>query len=92
MPEPAPAMTSAGPGGAGAVVHQPVGDPFVKRHLAEVYSAIQDIRTAVLWYKACSTCAPDYFVQYLPDSPWIHQPFEVYDNLRPDGLKARLAR
>jgi hypothetical protein len=22
----------------------------------------------------------------LPTSPWIHQPFEEYDNLRPDGL------
>jgi hypothetical protein len=22
----------------------------------------------------------------LPTSPWIHQPFEEYDNLRPEGL------
>jgi hypothetical protein len=29
---------------------------------------------------------PDYFVESLPTSPWIHQPFEAYDNLRPEGL------
>jgi hypothetical protein len=22
----------------------------------------------------------------LPSSPWIHQPFEDYDNMRPEGL------
>ena len=59
----------------------------VKRHLTEVYPAIQDIRTAVLWYKACSTCAPDYFVQYLPDSPWIHQPFEPYEQMTLSQLR-----
>ena len=26
------------------------------------------------------------FVEHLPTSPWIHQPFEEYDNLRPDEL------
>ncbi len=46
----------------------------------------------MLWWKACSVFKPDYYVEYLPDNPWIHQPFEVYDNLPPDGLKARLAR
>ncbi|MEY2654309.1 MAG: hypothetical protein RLZZ524_1337, partial [Pseudomonadota bacterium] len=24
-------------------------------------------------------------------SPWIHQPFEEYDGLRPDGLARKLA-
>jgi len=50
-----------------------------------------ELRTAVLWWKACSVFKPDYHVDYLPDNPWIHQPFEVYDNLRPEHLKARLA-
>ena len=59
----------------------------VKRHLVEMYPAIQDIRTAVLWYKACSTCAPDYFVHYLPDSPWIHQPFEPYEQMTVSQLR-----
>jgi hypoxanthine phosphoribosyltransferase len=51
---------------------------------------IADIRTAVVWYKGHSVFRPDYFVDYLPENPWIHQPFEVYDTLRPQELKARL--
>jgi hypoxanthine phosphoribosyltransferase len=42
-------------------------------------SNIQEIRTAVLWYKSCSLVIPDYYVDYLPDNPWIHQPFEHYE-------------
>jgi hypothetical protein len=48
------------------------------------------VRTAVLWYKSVSAVKPDYYVQYLADSPWIHQPFEEYDTLRPQQLAARL--
>jgi len=33
-----------------------------------------------------STYRPDYYVETLPTSPWIHQPFEEYDALRPEGL------
>ncbi|MGL5080732.1 MAG: phosphoribosyltransferase [Microcoleaceae cyanobacterium] len=44
---------------------------------------IQEIKTAVLWYKSCSVFAPDYYVNYLSDSPWIHQPFERYETLSP---------
>ena len=33
---------------------------------------------------------PDYHVDYLPDNPWIHQPFEVYDTMRPADLRARI--
>lgn len=40
---------------------------------------IEEIRSAVLWYKECSAIAPDYYVKYLPDNPWIHQPFEYYE-------------
>lgn len=47
---------------------------------------IQEIRTAVLWYKACSEIQPDYFVDYLTDNPWIHQPFEGYEKLTPEQL------
>ena len=39
-----------------------------------------------IWVKAASTYTPDYFVEHLPTSPWIHQPFEEYDNMRPDRL------
>ncbi len=54
------------------------------------WPVIKVCKTAVLWWKACSTAKPDYYVEYLADNPWIHQPFEVYDTLRPEGLKAHL--
>ena len=41
--------------------------------------------------QGCSVFKPDYFVEYLPDNPWIHQPFEIYDRLRPEELSARLS-
>lgn len=51
---------------------------------------IDDVRTAVLWYKASSIYAPDYYVDYLPDNPWIHQPFEPYEHMTPDQLTQAL--
>lgn len=60
----------------------------VQRHLKENFLGVTEVKTAVLWYKACSTVRPDYFVEYLPTNPWIHQPFEEYDGLRPHQLKA----
>jgi hypothetical protein len=59
-------------------------------HLKQRFTGVTDVRTAVLWYKAVSTFKPDYYVQYLAGSPWIHQPFEEYDSLRPHQLAARL--
>ena len=58
----------------------------VKRHLFGEFPAIREIRTAVLWYKACSNYVPDYYVSYLTESPWIHQPFEKYDLMKPQDL------
>ncbi|OLP18111.1 phosphoribosyltransferase [Leptolyngbya sp. 'hensonii'] len=49
---------------------------------------IDEIRTAVLWYKDCSIIKPDYYVDYLPDNPWIHQPFENYEKMTPAELAA----
>jgi hypoxanthine phosphoribosyltransferase len=63
----------------------------VNDELPKRFPHITEMRTAVVWYKGCSVFKPDYYVDYLPDSPWIHQPFEVYDNLRPAELKTRLA-
>ena len=68
------------------------GEPLVRKELPVRFPHIADIRTAVVWYKACSVFKPDYYVEYLTDSPWIHQPFEIYDNLRPEGVKARLEK
>ncbi len=62
----------------------------VHKALPERWPVVRSCRTAVLWWKACSTFKPDFYVDYLADSPWIHQPFEVYDTLRPEGLRARL--
>jgi hypoxanthine phosphoribosyltransferase len=64
----------------------------VHAELPKRFPHIMALKTAVLWWKACSVFKPDYYVEYLADNPWIHQPFEVYDDLTPDGLKARLAR
>ncbi len=44
---------------------------------------ITEVKTAVLWYKACSEIVPDFYVKYLADSPWIHQPFERYEKMTP---------
>ena len=61
----------------------------VTRTLPQRYPQITALRTAVLWYKACSVFKPDYFVEYLPENPWIHQPFEVYDSMRPKDVPKR---
>jgi uncharacterized protein len=50
--------------------------------LRDLYPEIQDLKTAVLWYKAASVYIPDYYISYLPNNPWIHQPFEKYDNYK----------
>jgi hypoxanthine phosphoribosyltransferase len=50
------------------------------------YSPITELRTAVIWTKGVSSFMPDYSVDYLPTNPWIHQPFEGYDSLRPNQL------
>ena len=54
------------------------------------FPQIASMKTAVLWWKACSVFRPDFHVDYLPDNPWIHQPFEIYDKMRPQDLAARL--
>ncbi len=64
---------------------------IVKRHLAAGHPAVKEIRTAVLWYKACSRVKPDYHAEYLAESPWIHQPFEPYDLTTAGELASRLA-
>lgn len=47
---------------------------------------IDEIRTAVLWYKSCSVIEPDYYIHYLDNDPWIHQPFEKYELLTAEAL------
>ena len=50
------------------------------------HSHVQELRTAVIWYKSCSQFQPDYYVEYLLDNPWIHQPFERYETMKLDEL------
>lgn len=62
----------------------------VTEHLKTRVPAITEVRTAVLWWKKCSQVKPDYYVQFLEDNPWIHQPFEVYDTMRLGQLEERV--
>ena len=47
---------------------------------------ILEIRTATIWYKQTSVITPNYYVDYLPDNPWIHQPFESYEKTNIEDL------
>ena len=58
----------------------------VIKQLKNNYAPITELRSAVIWTKALSIYAPDYSVEFLPTNPWIHQPFEGYDALRPEQL------
>ena len=54
--------------------------------LKQRYPEITEIRVAVLWYKSYSVLKPDWYVEYLPDNPWIHQPFESYDGMGKEAI------
>lgn len=61
----------------------------VMNMLRRNYPAITELRSAVLWTKEKSSFKADYSVESLPTNPWIHQPFESYDQLRPAELLAK---
>jgi uncharacterized protein len=50
--------------------------------IRDLYPEIEDLKTAVIWYKSASNYIPDYYVSYLAHNPWINQPFEKYDNYK----------
>jgi hypoxanthine phosphoribosyltransferase len=50
------------------------------------YPPITELRSAVIWTKGVSSFTPDYSVEDLPTNPWIHQPFEPYDAMRPADI------
>ena len=58
----------------------------VVEQLKNNYQPISELKTAVIWTKGVSTFQPDYSVDFLPTNPWINQPFEPYDNMRPEKL------
>jgi hypothetical protein len=57
--------------------------------LRNSYPAITELRSAVLWVKAASTFTPDFYVEFLPTNPWIHQPFEAYDGVAAESIARR---
>jgi hypoxanthine phosphoribosyltransferase len=61
----------------------------VLHQLKNNYQPITELRSAVIWQKSVSSFTPDYFVEYLETSPWIHQPFEEYDDMRPPQLEQK---
>lgn len=63
----------------------------VLTYLKETYPDIKEIRSAVLWVKGVSVMQPDYYSAFLPTSPWIHQPFEKYDDMDIDTLVKKYA-
>lgn len=64
----------------------------VRDHLRAEFPDIVELRTAVLWWKGHSSFEPDYYISHLPTNPWIHQPFEDYDSIRPHQLEAWLRK
>ena len=58
----------------------------VMAQLKTNYPSIAELRSAVIWTKGVSSFTPDYSAEFLPTNPWIHQPFEGYDALRPEQL------
>jgi len=58
----------------------------VMNQLKTNYKPITELRSAVIWTKGLSAFTPDYSMEFLPTNPWIHQPFESYDALRPQQL------
>ncbi|WP_151447615.1 phosphoribosyltransferase [Lacisediminimonas profundi] len=61
----------------------------VHRQLQSSFPEVTEVKTAVIWCKACSSFTPDYYLRYLDTSPWIHQPFEEYDGMTIEGLKRK---
>ena len=57
-----------------------------KDYKEAIFYLDEPIRTGVLFYKSVSSFKPNYYVDYLEDSPWIHMPYEVYETMKPEEL------
>ncbi|NMM28838.1 MAG: phosphoribosyltransferase [Glaciimonas sp.] len=64
----------------------------VQYHLQQNLSSVTEVKSAVIWCKACSSIRPSFYLDYLETNPWIHQPFEDYDGLQPYQLSAWLKK
>ncbi len=47
---------------------------------------VEEVRTAVLWYKSYSEFMPNYVSESVDGDIWIQQPFERYDHVSADEL------
>lgn len=56
------------------------------------YPEITEITSAVIWVKSVSVVVPDFYMEYLEGSPWIHQPFEIYDTLGLDEIDGKISK
>ena len=50
--------------------------------------APEELHTAVIWLKAASSVRPDIWAVELPQNPWILQPFERWEQRRPEDLRS----
>lgn len=57
------------------------------RHWLVENHRVDAVQTAVLWLKASSGFQPDYWAMELPNNPWVLQPFEHWEQLRPEQLQ-----
>ncbi|MEO6353398.1 MAG: phosphoribosyltransferase [Oxalobacteraceae bacterium] len=64
----------------------------VQHHLQQNLPSVTEVKSAVIWCKACSSIRPNFYLDYLETNPWIHQPFEDYDGLRSHQLSAWLKK
>ncbi len=64
----------------------------VMQHLRTQFPQVTEVKSAVIWRKVGASFMPDFCLFHLAGNPWIHQPFEQYDSLRPHQLKAWLKK
>ncbi len=60
----------------------------VEAWLRSRFDTLQEIRTAVIWYKPSSQFQPDYFLETVDSATWIQQPFEAYDAISIEDLRS----
>ena len=48
---------------------------------------LMNLLEQLFYHKAVSSFVPDYYIDYLEDSPWIHMPFEKYEEITIEELK-----
>lgn len=58
----------------------------IKSLILAKYEGVEEVRTAVLWYKSYSEFMPNYVSESVDGDIWIKQPFERYDFVSADDL------